>query len=349
MHVLVVGATGQIGAALLAALADSRHGLPEGVRVTALVRRRPPAIPSGEGEGRGTSPVAFIEAPTFTEDHFARALEGTTHVVYGVGLPEQFSYDPALFDRVNLGLLPPFLRALGRHAGGTGAPRLTYISTYEVFESRGGVIREDHPVTRPEDHASAYFGAMTRAYRLVLDETARMGLPLTSIHPAAVYGGLDTGYGVTHFLLNLLRRRYAELPCIVPTAFPVVHADSLAEAIVRTLDVDGPFLVSDAMSGLGPLARELRALTPCYVPPTLPVALVRPAVLAMEGAYRALHRAGLTDRPPPMSRAQLEFVTSGNDPRSDRLAAATPWRPMPLRDGLERFLARYRAGAYGPT
>ena len=48
-----------IGAALLAALAAARHGLPAGgsvgpgTRVTALVRRRPPdfAAPAGEGAG----------------------------------------------------------------------------------------------------------------------------------------------------------------------------------------------------------------------------------------------------------------------------------------------------------
>ncbi len=342
MHVLVIGATGQVGTALLAALAAPDNGLPDDLGVTAMVRRRPDGV-AAEGTRR---PVSFHEVPTFTEEGFLHALAGATHVVYGVGLPEQFTYDPAVFERVNVGVLRTFLRALGQHVRAANTPpRLVYVSTYEVFEARNGVIRETHPASRPESFVSPYFRAMARAFALCREETALLRVPLTTIHPAAVYGGRDTGYGLTHYLLNLLGRRYAALPAIVPTAFPVVHADSLAEAILRTLDEPGPFLVSDAMTSLGELARVLRTMAPSYVPPTVPASVVRPALRVMEAAYRAAHRAGLAEAPPPMSKAQLDFLTSGAEPKSDRLIQTTTWRPTPLDVGLQRFLDDVRADA----
>jgi nucleoside-diphosphate-sugar epimerase len=343
MHVLVVGATGQIGTALVDALAAPEGALPADLTVTAMVRRRP------EDAAPGRRTVTYFEADPFTEEHFLRALASATHVVYGVGLPEQFTYDPAVFERVNVGVLRTFLGALRRQVQTAGAaPRLAYVSTYEVFEARNGVIRETHPAARPESFASPYFRAMARAFRRCRDEADLLGVSLTTIHPAAVYGGRDTGNGLTHYLLNLLGRRYAALPAIVPTAFPVVHADSLAEAILHTLDRPGAFLVSDAMTSLNALARTLRTLAPSYVPPMVPAPVVRPAIRVMEAAFRAAHRAGLVEAPPPMSQAQLDFLTSGAEPKSDRLIRDTPWRPMPLEAGLRRFLDRER-GPAAPT
>ena len=63
-------------------------------------------------------------------------------VVYGVGLPEQFALDTGVFDRVNRGILTKFLSALEAST----LRRLVYISTFEVFAPRDGVIRESHPV-----------------------------------------------------------------------------------------------------------------------------------------------------------------------------------------------------------
>jgi nucleoside-diphosphate-sugar epimerase len=64
------------------------------------------------------------------------------HVIYGIGLPEQFLFDNSVFDRVNCQLLRTFLEALRS----SGVRRLTYISTYEVFEVIDNEIDETHPV-----------------------------------------------------------------------------------------------------------------------------------------------------------------------------------------------------------
>ena len=127
-NILIIGATGQIGYTLTTALAKTEHQL------SVLVR---------DGS-RLTFPerVNVIESAVFDTAAFHRALTNIDHVIYGVGLPEQFLIDDTLFDQINRGLLQRFLAAL--RVSETCC--LTYISTYEVFEEIGGVIRESQPI-----------------------------------------------------------------------------------------------------------------------------------------------------------------------------------------------------------
>ena len=62
---------------------------------------------------------------------------------------------------------------------------------------------------------------------------------LTTIHPAAVYGGHNTGGGITDYMENLASRNWPRLPFINPSSFPVVHVQSLTDAIVKSLDTPG--------------------------------------------------------------------------------------------------------------
>ena len=313
MKLLVIGATGQVGHALTHALVGAGH------EVSALVRRaEDPALPAA---------ARLIVEPSFTEATFARALAGVDAVVYGVGLPEQFTFDAGVFERVNLGLFQAFTRALEASA----VRRLVYISTYEVFQSQGGLIRETHPLADPTTQ-SPYFAAMTRAYAHATAFAARTGTRLTTIHPAALYGGLNTGDGFTNVIENLLHWRLWNLPVVLPGRFPLVHAQSLAQAVVQSLDHDGAFLVSDGMSCLKDLALALRSLTRSYVPPVVPAGLAYAATAPVEALARLLRFR------PMLCQAQLDFITQGTEPLADRAAATLGWRPLPLRDGLRRYL-----------
>lgn len=319
MKVLVIGATGQIGSALLHALAESSFG------VTALVRGEPPArLPGG---------VKFLVSNPFTQMAFEEALEGVDQVIYGVGLPEQFLFDPSTFERVNYGLLRQFLSALAR----ASCRHLTYISTYEVFEERAGEVRESHPVVEDTQGMTPYFAAMTRAYRAVQSFSETHDIRVATIHPAAVYGGRNTGQGVTDYIENLLKGRVWRAPFIVEGRFPVVHAASLARAIVEALGHSGPFLVSDQMTGLREIAVMLRRLAHSYVPPTAP------AWVAKLGATLLEQLAYLTGKPPIMSVAQIRFLTESSTPVPEKAAAELDWSPMPLEEGLRRYVEEPRA------
>ena len=221
MRILLIGASGQIGYSLASALAQTSHQL------SVLVRdRAKPPFPQS---------VRVLQSRSLNPQAFRRALSDIDHVIYSVGLPEQYVPDSGVFERVNLDLLKIFLAEMAD----ADASALTYISTYEVFQAIYGVIRESHPVAS-ETGFSPYFQSMIRAYRLVTDLAAVHDIRLVTIHPDAVYGGVNTGQGFTNYMENLLHKRFWRVPFVFDGRFPVVHTDSLAQAIIASLSGEGP-------------------------------------------------------------------------------------------------------------
>ncbi len=313
MRILILGATGQIGYALTGALARTSHD----VRV--LVR--------DATKHRFPDKCRVLEARPFDGQAFRRALQDIDHVIYCVGLPEQYLPDPKVFEGVNLDLLKAFLAEMAQ----AGPSALSYVSTYEVFQAIDGVVRESHPVAG-EEGSSPYFRSMIRAYRWVRDFSVREHIRLVTIHPAAVYGGLNTGDGLTNYIDNLLHKRFWRVPCIFEGRFPVVHADSLAEAIIASLCGEGAYIVSDETTTLKSMARTLRRHADSYVPISAPVSAVRAGAAVLERA------AGLTGTRPIMARVQIDFVTRGIEPVSERIVRESGWHPLTLEEGLVKYL-----------
>jgi nucleoside-diphosphate-sugar epimerase len=313
MKILLIGATGQIGYALTQALAASGHQL------TVMVRRLP--LPTFAAN------VQVHQEAEFTHAAFCQALQGVDTVIYGVGLPEQFAFDTGIFDQVNLDLFSQFLAALET----TPVRRLVYISTYEVFQSIDGTIRESHPISALQD-MTPYFQAMIKAYQLALGTAARIPLQLTTIHPAAVYGGMDTGDGFTNYLECLVNWRLHKMPANVAGRFPLVHAASLAQAIVQALPHTGAFIVSEGMSSMPQMARALRQQTRSYVPITLPKALAYASAALLELLSR------ITRKRPILAKVQVAFITNGSEPVATKAQQTLGWAPQSLEQGIARYL-----------
>lgn len=305
----MTGATGQIGYAITGALATTQH------EVSALVRR--------QGARVFPDHVRVIEAGTLDAGAFAEAVADVDHVIYAIGMPEQFVFDENIFHTVNVELLDLFLKQLEDRG-------LTYISTYEVFEDVEGIIREsqglaDTAATTP------YYRSMIEAYQLVSQVAVRPDA-ITTIHPAAAYGGHNTGPGFTGYIENLLQKRFWRVPFVFDGRFPLVHVDSLADAVVRSLGVPGRFIVSDEMTTLKDIARTLRKYASSYVPPTAPVSVAKLGASLLEGLSR------LTRRPPVMARVQIEFITKGWEPKPDKAIGELGWQPISVEKGLERYV-----------
>jgi dihydroflavonol-4-reductase len=313
VKVLLVGATGQVGFALAHALVAQGHD------VTLLVRRG--------GQLKFPAQARVVTEPVFTEAVFARLLSGTDIAIYGVGLPEQFSFDAEVFERVNLRLLKDFLAAMEQ----SKLRRLVYISTYEVFAAQHGKIHESHAVASL-DGVSPYFRAMTQAYVEAIKFAQRTSTALTTIHPAALYGGLNTSEGFTNVIESLLNWRLWKLPVVLPGRFPLVHADSLAQAITSAMDHTGAFIVNDGMSSLKELSAALRHQANSYPAPEVPAALAYAATAPLEALGRALRIR------PILCKVQLDFITSGSEPLADHAAQTLAWAPMRLDEGLSRYL-----------
>jgi nucleoside-diphosphate-sugar epimerase len=309
---LLIGATGQIGYALAHAMAR------QGRDLTVLVRDKRLAFPSN---------VKVLQAPAFDASALRQALQGVDAVIYGVGIPEQFAFDTQIFDQINLGIFRSFLTELEA----TPIRRLVYLSTYEVFEPINGQIRESHPPTALAG-MTPYFQAMIKAYALAQSEAQRMGLDLTTIHPAAVYGGRNTGDGITNYLENLIGWRMLQMPANLGGRFPVVHTASLSAAILRALDHSGAFLVSDCMTSMPDMARALRRHMRSYVPLTVP----KPMAYASAALFEA--GARLTRRRPILAKVQVDFISAGNEPVADKARQVLGFTPLSLDQGLATYL-----------
>lgn len=316
MKILLIGATGQIGYALTTALATSDHQL------SALVRNR--------GKLRFPSNLEIMHFARFDAPAFKRALVNVDHVIYAAGMPEQFVFDDDIFERVNVSLLRLFLEQIPDNV-----KHVTYISTYEVFEDRSGIIRESHPLADARQ-MSPYYRSMIEAYQLVRQFDAGSSTSLTTIHPAAVYGGRNTNQGFTNYIENLLHKRFWRLPFIIEGRFPLVHVNSLTDAIIRSLDVPGRFIVSDEMTTLREIARTVRSYADSYVP------LTAPASVARLGTYLLEALSHVTRRPPMMARVQIEFITKGWEPQADRAMRELGWRPLGLARGIQQYLREKR-------
>ncbi len=324
MKILLLGATGQVGHALAWALSRAGHEL------TILVRK---------AAGQHLPEAATIlEREEFNAEVFGSALRGIDHAIYGIGLPEQFLFDDSVFEKVNCGLLRTFLGALQS----SDVRRLTYISTYEVFEAVDGEIDETHPIA-DESEMTPYFQSMIRAYRIAIEFAAANHLTLTTIHPAAVYGGRNTGGGITDYMENLASRNWHRLPFISPSSFPVVHVDSLTDAIVRSLDKPGAYIVSDQMTTLRDIAQSMRKQTWSYIPMMVPLWLIMVGIRLLEAVAR------LVKIKPFASAVQIAFLTKGWRPTPARAVAALGWTPMPLEEGIRRFLSARRSAHGGAS
>jgi hypothetical protein len=143
--------------------------------------------------------VPVVTEAECTEASFARLLPRMDCAISDVGLLEQLAFDAGIFERVNLQLLQTFLRALERSA----LRRLVDVSTYDVFAAQGCHIRESHSIFGLDD-LTLYVHAMTQAYTEATTFAERIGTVLTTIHPAALNGGLNASEEFNNVIKNLL-------------------------------------------------------------------------------------------------------------------------------------------------
>ena len=209
---------------------------------------------------------------------------------------------------------------------------MTYISTYEVFEVVNGLIKETHPVA-DETHMTPYFQSMVRAYRIAAEFARTSTVRVTTIHPAAIFGGRNTGGGITDYMENLAARNWHRVPFINDSSFPVVHVDSLTDAIIKSLDRPTAYIISDQMTTLKEIAQIMRSQTSSYVPVIMPLPLVKFGVSMVEGIARMI---GVM---PFASAVQIDFLTKGWRPDPAKAISQLNWKPMPLHEGIRRFLS----------
>src|SRR5215212_5084481 len=284
------GATGNVGTALLRRLTAPSAGVAE---VRGLARRQPPDVAPYDG-------VRWFSADLGeqgSEEVLAEFLDGVDAVVH-LAWALQPGRRPGLLHRINV----EGSRRVVRAAAAAGVRQVVHMSSIGAYApgAVGQKVTEDWPTTGIP--SAQYSRDKSEAERVVREVAARHELVLTVVRPTLVMqpeAGSEIGryflgplvYGAARLLPGPVAR-LLPLP-LPPLALAFVHADDVADAIVRILDrrAPGPFnLAAEPLMDAPALARALGTVR---VP--VPVLAVRTAVQAAFSAHVVPTEPGWVD------------------------------------------------------
>ncbi len=224
MKVLVTGAGGFLGRAVVAAAAHAEH------QVVAMVR------PVSTGRGGFPAGVVEIAGDLRQRGSWGEAIgdvDAVVHCAAAFGdLPSQLAGTVLATENL-LAALPAALR------------RIVHVSSLSVYDfdapRLGGVLDEATPLEAAPLRRDAYTQTKLIQEKLVRDHAARAGTDLVVVRPGAIYGpgkDWDAGTGLKVGRLDLIFAPLAKIR--------LIHVDNCADAIVAALaaPLDGPLTVN---------------------------------------------------------------------------------------------------------
>lgn len=309
MKVLVTGASGFVGTALLPALIERGHA------VQAAVRIAPPR----------SDAIAVGDIGPDTDWHAALdGCEAVVHLAARVHVMRDAATDPiAAYRRVNTAAAA----RLAEQARGAGVRTFVFMSTAKV-------LGESSPAGRPFTDASAlapedpYAVSKAEAEVAIAAIGAGTGMRIVSVRPPLVYG---PGVGANFLRLMDTVARGRPLPLgAVRNRRSLVYVGNLAAAAVACLehaDARGAYLVSDGAALSTPdLIRRIGT------------ALGRPARLLPVPAALLRAAGALAGKTAEIDRLLGDFALAPTG------LAALGWQPpFTVNEGLAATAAWYRS------
>lgn len=273
MRIVITGASGNVGTALLRRLARDGGG-----HELVGVCRRPPV--TGEPYSAATWVALDLARPGVAEDlrPVLRGADAVVHLAWGF----QPSRDVAYLHRLGI----EGTRAVVGAAQAEGVRHLVHMSSVGAYSPGpgpdgpgAGRVTEDWPTDGID--TLAYSREKVAAERL-LDEHERLhpdGTAVARLRPGLIVqrdaGSALLRYGVPAYVPGGLLRHVPLLPLDRDLVVPLVHADDVADAVARVLErrATGPFnLAADP-----PVTREVIASVLDARPVHLPRQVLRTA------------------------------------------------------------------------
>jgi nucleoside-diphosphate-sugar epimerase len=325
-RVLVTGATGFLGARVVAAL------LAAGDHVRARVRPGKAAPPGAEAcAGDITDPAALRAA--------VAGMDAVVHCAARVATTGPWEEFAAANVRATRDLIAAAVAA--------GVGRVVHISSLSVYAVPANdiTVAEDSDYESESDGRGHYSRSKLAADRAALYE-ARRGAPVVVLRPGLLYGpGRRPPLARQSFQVNgcklLLARRGYRLP--------MTHVDNVADAVVLALrapDVAGKAftIVDDNIRQDEYTALYRAASGETWRPVYLPVAAVGLAARVLERLF------GLARRRSPVTRHQIRRATDSATFDCTRARQLLGWQPrIDVAAGLAQTFATLRGAGAAPA
>jgi dihydroflavonol-4-reductase len=324
-RVLVTGATGFAGSAMLRALVGG------GYRVRALVRDR------SHARALELAGVEVAVGNMKDSASLARALRDVSVVYHFASIFRQAGLPDEEFRSVNVEGPSRLIIA----ASGAGVSRVVHISTVGVH---GDIEHPPASETSPFNPGDIYQNTKLEGEQQAISTAARLGVPLTVVRPAPMYGPRDRRLlkmfrGVAHRRFPILGKGDA--------LFSMVHIDDLIEgvrvagestaAIGRTYIIGSDEFMS--LNALVDLIAQEAGVRPMRV--HLPVWPFWLAGAICEGMCAPLKIE------PPIFRRRVAFFTKSRAFDITRARTELGYQPkILLRDGVRSTLAWYRENGW---
>lgn len=277
-NVLVTGATGFIGRALVSFLVER-----EALSVTACVRKKADLL--------DTRVRQIVGLDIGQETGWQGALQGRTHVIHLAGVSTEFKRGEgaaSIYEHVNVeGTLN-----LARRAAAVGVKRFIFISSVKV---NGEWTEAGHPFTYDQEPApeDAYGNSKYEAEKGLLHLANETGMDVVIVRPSLVYGpGVKANF---HAMLAWVNKGYPLPLGAIHNQRSLVALGNLTDLIATCIDhpaaANETFLVSDGEDLSTPeLLRRLgRALGK-------PVRLFSVPVFLIEAGAGLLGKKGIAQR-----------------------------------------------------
>ncbi|WP_083885282.1 NAD-dependent epimerase/dehydratase family protein [Nocardia thailandica] len=304
MTVLVTGASGFVGGAVVRALAD------HGVAVRAMVRDTSSVRFDEPGADVPTRvPVEVVAADLRDHVAVARAVFDTTAVVHAAALLGESGRASDFFETNVAGT-----DTLLQEAEAAGVRRFVFLgSPSALMDPRGGdQLDIDESVPYPATFLNSYCETKAVAEQLVLAANTPF-FTTCSLRPRAVWGPGDRGGPVPQILLKLRGGRLPDLSGGRPVTASLCYIDHLVQAVRAALTAENiggrSYFVADAepvpvWPTLARVAEEFGLAPPSRA---IPAGVVTGALSVIETIRRL---PGVAERwTPPLSRYAVALVT----------------------------------------
>ena len=326
MLALVTGATGFVGANIVAALQEG------GWQVRAL-RRVTSSLAALEGLSCETALGDVLDPPSLQA-----AMEGCDAVFHAAGVvADYWQQDQELLMQVNVRGTHHVVQA----ALQTGVPRLVFTSSQAALglPEDGTVMDESHTYNLPP-HVHPYGYSKALAEQAV-QKGVSQGLDAVIVNPSVVLGPRDANLQNSRIILEVRR---GLIPLVPPGGVNIVDAVDLGRGHVLALHrgrtghrylLAGHNIANLALAQV--IARVLDTRPPRG---TIPHSLIKPLAWILDGANR------VSPQPLPISGAVLRMGSRFSYANNLKAVQELGFSVSPLTDTIERAVAWLRGRGY---